>query len=180
MGNFYANLTVRCCNPAAVAILLRGRNAIVTPARNGCVVVADEAAEREGRAALQALACTVSAGLFCGVLAVGNDDDAVLWYALAVNGLIVDEYVSRAAPETATGDPERLCAAFGASDPARVAAILRGAGHEAPGFVFESERHAELATALKLPAYCVGLGFANMVASALPEGVTPEQLIYIS
>ncbi len=42
MGNFYTNYTLRGPSQQTVAAVLAGRSAIITPAREGCVVVFDE------------------------------------------------------------------------------------------------------------------------------------------
>jgi hypothetical protein len=45
MGGFYTNYTLRGPSQQAVAAVLAGRKAIVTPQSNGCVVAYDEASD---------------------------------------------------------------------------------------------------------------------------------------
>jgi hypothetical protein len=123
MGNFYTNYTLRGPNQGAVAEALAGRNAIVTPAQDGCVVAFDEQSDDQDSAVINEVASRISRDLCCPVLAVINHDDDILLYQLYLSGEVADEYDSSpgyfdpaAEPSApAGGDAQKLCTAFGSS-----------------------------------------------------------------
>jgi hypothetical protein len=167
MGNFYTNYTLRGPSQEAVAKALSGRSAIVTPQRDGCVVVFDEQSDEQDLEVITGLARDVSGELRCPVLAILNHDDDILWYQLYLSGELSDEYDSSPSyfdPEAepsvpAGGDAQKLCAAFSSSNVAEVERILRKSSFDEDGYVFAFERHADLARALGLPSFAVGAGY---------------------
>lgn len=182
MGGFYANYTVRGASQQAVAGALRGRRAMVSPARNGCVVAFDEVSDEQDTEQIAALSLRLSRDLGCPVLAVVNHDDDVLWFSLAVNGKTVDTYDSNPAyfddlapSEPGGGDAALLARVFGVGDVARIEAVLRASGDGA--YAFASEQHSDLVDALGLPRFAVGTAFATFVRGEAPPDLTAAEMI---
>lgn len=183
MGGFYTNYTVRGASQDAVARALRGRRAIVAPARDDCVVAFDEASDHQDTDGITELAVRLSRELSCPVLAVIDHDDDFLWFTLAVNGETVDTYDSNPAyfddsgpSEPRGGDAALLCRVFGAANVARVEAVLHAPDDDGP-YAFASERHADLVNALGLPAFAVGAAFATFERGEVPPGLTAAEMI---
>jgi hypothetical protein len=188
MGNFYTNYTLRGPSQHAVAAVLAGRNAIVTPIQDGCVVVFDEESEGQNTQIIEELAGRLSRRLQCPLLAVMNHDDDILWCQLFVEGELVDEYNSApgyfetedeeaAFTGPSGGDAEKWCRAFGVRGVAEVERILRRPQLEEGGYTFAVERHADLAAALSIPSFGVGAGFESICAGELPEDLDGGQLV---
>ncbi len=186
MGSFYTNYTLRGPSQKAVAAALAGRSALVTPEQNGCVVVFDEESEDQNQEVIAGLAGWLSEEFQCPVLAVLNHDDDILWYQLYLNGTLADEYDSSpgnfdadadADNEPAGGDAEKLCQAFGSVKVKEVAAILHPGEMDGDGYTFAMERHNDLAEALGLPEFSVGVGFEYATMGELPDGLDFRQLI---
>ena len=164
MGDFYTNYTIRGPSQQDVANALAGRNAVVTPAHNGCVVAFDEQSDEQDREIIAKLASRLSGKLRCPVLAVLNHDDDILWYQIYENGNLTDEYDSSPGyfdPEAEPcapvgGDAQRLCVAFGVSNTATVESVLRKSSYDEEGYASACERHADLLRALGLPECAVG------------------------
>ena len=186
MGSFYVNYTVRSADQAAVVKSLKGRSAYLTPAKDGAVVVTDEAAETQEVDAVREVGELLSTSLKTQVLAVLNHDDDMLWYGLFDKGRLTDEYNSWPdyfehgdSPPTG-GDARKLCAAFGRSSKEKeVETVLREASREEDGYVFAMERHADLVQALGLPAFAVGYGFNYLEEGELPEGLSEADLVKV-
>jgi hypothetical protein len=184
MGNFYTNATVRIADQKAVADGLKGRAALVTPARDGCVVVFDEEADEQDLDVLADLGATLSRKFACPVLVVLNHDDDVLWFRLYARGTLIDEYNSApalfdddaeaAAP--AGGNARVLCDAFGSTRYEEVEAVLRKSSGD-DGYVFAVDRHADLVQVLNLPSFAVGCGFKYARDGELPEGLAEDDLL---
>lgn len=182
MGNFYVNYTIRGVSQADAAAAMAGRRAIIPPALGDAVVIFDKASDKQDEAVISKLAGKLSVELSKPVLAVLNHDDDILWYQLLVTGQIADQYNS--CPDYFTfagrgkakgptgGNAERLCAAFGSDQAARVEQILR----KPDGYVFEFERHADLVEALHLPTFAVGASF-NTFAEYPPEELPPGDVV---
>ena len=180
MGGFYTNYTLRGPTQEAVAEALHGRRATVTPPDHGCVVAFDEASDDQDQERIVHLANRLSLELNCPVLAVLDHDEDVLWYALSVAGEVMDEYNSTpgyfapSGPQDPTGgDAKLLCRTFGVSDVAGVERILRNGD----GYVFASERHADLVRALGLPAYSAGKAYASFERGEFPDGLTAGDML---
>ncbi len=166
MGSSYSNLTLRGPDPARVAAVLRGRGleAYVGPAENGFTVVFESDAEHDPDA-MRRLAADLSEELGCAVLAVTVHDDDVLLYALCRGGAVLDEFDSAPGYPTSMSSPASggnatvLCRTMGSPDAALgVKRVLRAAAKSAR-YARESARHRDLAEALGLPSYGIGLGF---------------------
>jgi hypothetical protein len=188
MGNFYTNYTLRGPSQTAVADMLRGRQAVVTTAENGCVVAFDEASDSQDSTVITELAAKLSGAFQCPVLAVLNHDDDILWYQLYEGGKLTDEYDSspgyfdpEAEPSVpAGGDAERLCSAFGASDPGAVERVLRKSSYDEDGYAFAFERHADLVRALGVPEFSVGTAYASFDSDEVPEGLSKRNIVRVS
>jgi hypothetical protein len=161
LGSFYTNHTVRGTSQAKLLEWLHDRPAYVSKSERGLSVVLDAECEDQDGEVLASLAKRMSGDLNCHVLAILNHDDDVLYFELYENGNKIDEYNSSPgffdessdSDEPTGGNAALLCTIFGASDPDRVEAALRG------DYVFAFERHRDLALALGLPMYSVGLGY---------------------
>lgn len=177
MGSFYTSHTLRGPSQQAVLAHLdqQERRAFVSREEGGNITVLDEATECQDPQVLGDVAQRLSAFFSCPVLAVLNHDDSFLYLELFENGEKTDQYNSNPAAfseddEEGFGVPQggngaRLCAAFGAADPAAVDAVLRD-----ESFMMAVERHERLAEALGLPAFSVGLGFTYAEADdGVPE-----------
>lgn len=183
MGGFYTNYTVRGASQDAVARALRGRRAIVSPARDDCVIAFDEASDDQDTDGITELAVQLSRELSCPILAIVNHDDDLLWFTLALNGETVDTYDSNPAyfddsvpPEPRGGDAALLCRVFGAANVTRVEDVLHAPDHDGP-YAFASERHADLVKALGLPAFAVGAAYATFERGEVPPGLTAAEMI---
>ena len=185
MGNFYTNYTLRGPTQNEVAAALTGRNAVVAPQRNGCVVVFDEQSDEQDMGRITELASQLSRTLRCPVLAILNHDDDVLWYQLHESGDLSDEYNSSPgyfgepaeSSDPAGGDARKLCAAFSAANIEVVEAILRKPSCDPEGYVFAFDRHADLVCALGLPEFVVGTAFSSFDHDEYPESITSEDIV---
>lgn len=187
MGNFYTNYTLRGPSQQAVAAVLAGRAAIVTPAQVGCVVVFDEQSDDQDSTVITELASRLSRELHCPVLAVFNHDDDIFWYQLYLSGELADEYDSSpgyfdpsAGPSAPSGgDAQKLCRAFGSASVAEVASILRKPSSGEGGYTFAVERHSDLAGALGIPLFGVGAGFRYVSDGEMPEGLDESDMVRV-
>jgi hypothetical protein len=186
MGNFYTNYTLKGPGHQAVASALAGRQTIVTPNYNGCVTVFDEQSEHLDQAIISDLAERLSSQFDCPLLVVINHDDAILWLQLYVSGKLSDEYDStpgyfEGGEESVPtgGDAKRLCSVFASGDASAVESILRKSFFDEGGYVFASQRHADLVGALGLPE----IGVCNSYRSfddpdfAFPGGLTRDDFV---
>jgi hypothetical protein len=188
MGNFYVNHTLRGPSQQAVGKALAGRSALVTPVRDGCVVVFDEQSDDQDPGVISSLAERLSREFQCPVWSVLNHDDDILWYQLYLAGDLADEYDScpgyfdaEEPTGPAGGDAEKLCRAFGAKDAATVEKILRtSAFDDDGGYVFAVERHMDLVQALGIPPFGVATGYRNIVNGELPDGVDEKDLLKVT
>ena len=168
-----------------VAEALDGRNAVVTPSQNGCVVVFDEQSDDQDQQVIGDLASRLSGECHCAVIAVLNYDDDILWYQLYEDGELTDEYDSspgyfdpEAEPSCPVGgDAQRICAAFAASDVQKVTRILRKSSYDDDGYLFAFERHRDLFRSLGLPSWSVGATYASFERHDYPNGLDPEKII---
>jgi len=188
MGNFYTNYVLRGPSQQAVAKVLEGRSAIVTPSQNGCVIVFDEQSDGQNQNIIAELATRLSREFGCPVLAVLNHDDDILWYQLYVSGELVDEYDSSpgyfdpsAEPSgPAGGDAQKLCRAFGARNVAEVENILRKSSFDEDGYTFAAERHTDLTRVLGIPSFGVGSGYRCFADGELPDGLDEDDIVKVT
>lgn len=188
MESFYVSHTLATTDVEAVVAALQGRNAFVTPAHKGCVVVLDQEAEGQEPEVVLALGCRLSNELAVPVLVAQNHDDDILLLALCQRGWVVDQYNS--APELFEPDPdaepigpqggnaERLAEAFGSPQLEEIERILRHPSGE-EGYLFAYERHFALVKALGASEYGVNTGYKYLAAGEHPAGLTAGQLIRI-
>ena len=180
MGTFYTNITVRHADVDAVVAVLEKlrRDAFVTPAHNGAVVVFDAHIESQDAKDIDRLAVPISKGLRSAALLALNHDDDLLYYALLEDGRLLDEYNSRpryfngTEQEAIGGDARKLAAAFGV--PERADGLDRLL--HASKYTFETERHAALVQLLGLPPAAVGSGYDTVSDGELPEGLLASDL----
>jgi hypothetical protein len=187
MGNFYTSYTLRGPSQQSVASALAGRSALVTSEHRGCLVVFDEESDEQNEEITSELASRLSGQFQSPLLAVMNHDDSILSYQLYLSGELVDEYNSApgyfetedeeaavAGPEG--GDAKKLCAAFESNAVGKVEKILREPGAADGGYVFQIERHTDLAGALGIPEFGAG-GFKQIRENELPYGLAEDSWI---
>lgn len=188
MGSFYTNITIRSedLDRVRTELVTARRQAFVSSAVSGAVVVFDKRCEDQDPAELSALAALLSQRCACVALAVMIHDDDVLTYELYERGSLGDEYNS--APDyfeggntpPRGGNVEKLCQAFGRKGfEQEVGAILRRTRHANDAFTFETERHAELVRVLGLPEAAVGTGYTYLDAGEFPAGLTLGDFIKV-
>ena len=174
MGSFYTSHTLRGPPQAEVLSWLKGRSAYVSRSERSFTTVLDEACESQDSEELAALGASLSEHFKCPVLAVLNHDDDILYFELYDKGKKSDEYNSNPAyfgeevedDAPSGGSAALLTAAFGAADAGRIEAVLRNSE-----YIFATERHKDLAAALGLPEFAVGIGFRYAAAGDPPPWV---------
>ena len=187
MGSFYVHFILHYNDADKAASALLHRSAFLIRTGTGNILIAEKEAESQSRSMTRSFTRNLSQKLHCPVLSIGNHDDDILWYYLAVNGRITDEYDSFPAYFNKTdnssppseGKAKVLCAAFGKRNAARVEEILRKSSDNDDGYLFASDRHKDLAKALGIPAFSVGLGFNNILEDGLPDGISGDEIIKI-
>jgi hypothetical protein len=189
MGNTYVNYTLQGPSQQAVAAALTGRSAIVSPAKNGFVVVFDEESEQQSDN-ISELGANLSKVLRCPVLAVFVYDDDILYYHLFKNGELIDEYDSApdafnedADPDKPTapsgGDAQKLCEAFNVQKAGEVERILRTGSIITGGYDFEIFRHEALCKTLGLPEFAVAAGYGYISRGEVPAGLEAKDLVRV-
>ena len=187
MGNFYVNYTVKHSDHKAVAEVLSGRSAYLTHPKDGCIVVIDKQSDEQNPDEITELGVLMSKKLSCPVLSVLNHDDGILWYRLFDCGEVMDTYDSAPDyfdPGEEPADPEggdacKICSAFSSGNNLAVENILRKSSFDDDGYIFAMDRHADLVSALGLPAYSVGLGYNYAEQGDLPPGMKEDDLIKV-
>lgn len=185
MGNFYMTATIADAPQVAIIAEVRDLKAFVGPSQGRFTVVYPEIMQF-GSTALQNFWANVSKALNATILVSSVYDDDVLYFELWKSGSLVDQYVSDPSAmgdeeQDGTpqgGDVEQLCATFVCSDRARVKDILStpGTGHR---YVFETDRHRELAESLGLPSSSVGFGFEYIQQGEIPPGTAASQFVKV-
>jgi hypothetical protein len=186
MGAFYTHLTVKSSDAKKVASAISYLNhrAAVAGPWNGLVVVVTPQNEHWDEA-IADFAQTLSELLNTATWAVMVHDSDVLYYWLYDRGAEIDRYNS--CPwyfddDTETpqgGDAEVLASLLGKPEAAqRLDEILRADAEPADErtYLFEEERHADLAECLGLPRRVTTYGFQDLATDYLPEGVRAEQV----
>lgn len=173
MAGYYANITLHDSAQQDVVDFLNetGDVAYVAPAKGATVVFHQDLGAQER------LAAALSAQFRCAALVVMAYGDSILLYELYESGTETDAYVS--SPHEGLeldgpaqeGDPKILCAAFGIEMDhkiRRVERILRTPTRDNGEFALAVNRHGELAKALGLPVFSVGIGFGGIEVGELP------------
>jgi hypothetical protein len=185
MGSFYVNATAKGRTQSQVHSFLAQmrRKAFVFPTINGFTTFCDAEAETQEPKAIDELGRKASVALQCPIFCVLNHDDDILWYALYEDGEISDEYDSFPTyfegifSPPKGGNAAKLCNLAGSMDKqAELSEILRRP-HGSDGYVLESERHADIATAIGLPSFSIGFGYRYLERSELPEGLDQTDLL---
>jgi len=191
VGNWYTNVAVKGAVQAQVVALLEelGHRAYVTPDTSGWIVVYDQQTDEFDLGLLESLALTLSTRLSCVTLASCNADDDVLWLALYENGNLATRYASsRSAFEDGNEFPdlqeaaEVLTRVFAMPEAKKLVLRVLGKSHGFLGllnfvfktrvaYLFEVERHLDLAKLLGMPRAAVGLGYSYVNRGETPEGV---------
>ena len=193
MGHFYTNVTVKGRDQTTVAraIARMRRVAGVSPTVNGMTVVFDRESEKQDGSACPFVEA-LTRELDCLALYVTNHDDSVLYYRLYKSGEVIDNYDScpnyfegsSVPPEG--GNAEVLCGAFEVPEARnQVDDILRyftlAEENESAGrYVWEIDRHRELAEALGIPSFAVGSGYAYLTQEEWPVGLSPENTVSVT
>jgi hypothetical protein len=185
MGNTYTNYTLHGPSQQDVAMAFVGRTAVVTPVAHSCVVVFDEQSDELLQAAIPALALQWSEMFSCPVFGLMNYDDDILWYRLYVRGKKVDEYASSLGiggrPRSPRGgNAEKLCQAFASTNVPEVDKVLRKPSVGNGAYKFAVDRHADLACALGIPSFGVGIGFHYLAGGELPDGLRESDLLRVA
>jgi hypothetical protein len=156
---------------------LNNRPVFVSETNAGFTIVLDAACESQDGKVLAELGASLSAQFHCPVLAILNHDDDILYFELYENGEKTDEYNSSpayfsededAGEEPIGGNAPRLAAVFGASDASRIERVLRASAED---YMFQTDRHRDLAEALGVPAFWVGVGHTYAKEGDLPPWV---------
>ena len=186
MGGFYDNITVRGPSPEELQQFLQDTNcdALISPEVEGHVVVYH--AEPDGDPGiLETITEQLSRQFKCPALGVLNHDDDILMYTLFVNGELLDQYNSdpnyfedAGEPDGPLGgDAKALCAACDRPEAAdRVAEILQKTRGE-DGYVFEMDRHHDLAKLLGMRNFPIAVEYGSIDEDELPEGVSMDDLL---
>jgi hypothetical protein len=206
MGNFYVNYTIRGTDRDKIAKAFHGRNAVLTPEKNGCIVAADEESDEQDQDTVAELAQSISKNLKTHVLAVLNHDDDVLWFQLYDNGKLADEYDS--APdyfdegdededddeeeseddEDEDSDEDETEEDLPKGGNAKRLCSAFGADNPSEiedilrsiAYTFAIERHQALVEALNIPEYAVGLSYSNAINGDLPADLDEADLLRTS
>lgn len=193
MGNFYVNVTLRGPEQGPIRQILEeaGYQAFVSPTVGGLTTVFEVGCDTQNGDHILAFTTWITQQLDCSALAVLNHDDDILWYGLFGSGVLDHEYNSApdyfedslfdpddelginaeplSTPEG--GDAAALSAAFNpAADQGKLQSVLAAPSGDDAGYLFAVDRHRDLAAALGLPSFSVGLGYGYLDRGELPEG----------
>jgi hypothetical protein len=178
MGSFYTNIALYRVNQEELIDYLTqiDRLTWVSPVENDFTIVYDAESDEQNTTVLHDVTEQLSRQFQCPALAVLNHDDDLLWYELFDSGKFVDSYNStpnlfddEPDSEPSGGDAEMLCRLFQAqAQIAEVEAILRKP-QGAEGYIFAWERHRDLAKAVGLPKFAVGLRYNHLEFGNLPQ-----------
>ena len=145
------------------------RHTFVLPPTKGFVIVCDEESDTLDTRISSGLTNQLTNQFKCIGLAVINFDDDILWYQLFQNGKLLDEYNSNPDYFEASehsgaigGNAQTLCDCF--EKPSRVARV-DGILHtlHGEGYIFENQRHIDLAKALGFPIQQIHLSYGDLI-----------------
>jgi hypothetical protein len=157
-------------------------------------VVYDQECDKFDLDTLESLALTLSSRLQCTAMPCFNADDDVLWFAMYEGGRRTSRYASTLREfedRTELPSVRYFAADIGRifEKPARVGQVRcilrRGRGFlglpmfvkTRLAYVFEIQRHQDLATLLGLPLTSIGLGYQYVERSELAPGMRAETLL---
>jgi hypothetical protein len=184
MGAFYVNYTLRGPVQSAVVDALQGFRAVVTPARERSVVVAEERSDSQADEVIEEMASVLSRKLSCAVWTVLVHDDDILKYWVHRSGAIEDKYDS--APDYFSTDSSEeirgpiggrasvLCELFASNMEEQLENVLRASSDV---YVFETDRHMALLSTLGAANTAIAFGFRDYLAGFLPEGVSKDEIV---
>jgi|GEM_PF-1198896 len=200
MGSFYTSFVLKGASAEAAQRALAGRKTVVARDKSGFIVVFDEEAEDQNDKLLDDLAAFLSQELQCVVIAFLNHDDSILIYTLYDQGLRKDSYNSNPGYfgdadqddeeegggedddphplEPPGGHAATLCAVLPcpSADQSALERILTASSGDE--YVFESERHADLARVLGLPEQLVGFGYTQIASGEMPDEPEGIELLW--
>jgi len=174
MGHFYTNFsTLESDRPKIIGVLrAMERRAFFAADRKWCTIY-DEGTEDQYSSSIEQLGNQLSQCFQRPVLGIRNHDDDMLEYWLFDGGVIVDHYNSwpgcfseEGGREPIGGNARLLCELF---DLPALADEIHGVLHE-KNFVFEFQRHMELAKILGLDPNLATIGFVDIRRSDISEG----------
>lgn len=184
MGHFYTNLTLTTPKTDSIAKVLKSlkRTAFIAPPVGDFSVIFDKQCEEQDYDQIDNLSLYLSQKLGCTAFAVLIHDDDILGYWLYRKGKLLDGYCSapdyfdeEADPEADRGgDAAILCKAFDTTNTTAVQRIL-----DSSDYTFETERHRDLAAALRLPAIAVAYGYDTVSEGELPPGLRKSDLVVV-
>jgi hypothetical protein len=188
MGHFYTNVTVKHDDAEMVAraVAEMHRYAVIAPPVDGFVMVYDLASERQD-GTLFDFARRLSLDLNSIAFAVMNHDDSVLYYWLFDCGQEIDRYNSRPdyfepSDDKQGGSASVLATALGCDgvidELDRILHCDADSEVSDSPYVFEIDRHAELARVLRIPNWGVGYGYSYLADDQLPDGFPADDTYY--
>jgi hypothetical protein len=183
MGNFYANVSLRTVNQAALinALIELKRTAFVSAERGGWIVAYDKQLELAEPEEAETLTATLSGKLSSVAVAASVYDDDVFWFCICDKGNHIDRYNSRpdyfegTSSIPAGGNVRRIAEALPLHDAEQLVNTILHERH----YVVETARHADLATALDLPEFSVGFGYKYLQRGELPVSLQGNDLISV-
>ena len=175
--------TVSDANQTLVVAEVRELKAFVSPAEGKYTVIYPELMQFASPS-LQDIWARVSKKLKVAIIVTSVYDDDTLQYELWKNGELVDHYESdpsamgdESKPDTPQGgNPNLLCATYHCTDESKIKTILY-LSHIDKKYVFETDRHKDLAASLGLPGISVGYGYEYINQGEIPPGLTKSQLV---
>ena len=177
MGSFYTSHIVRGPSQSQVLAWLNDRPAYVSVTQGGTTVVLDAACESQDGEELAELAAGLSAQL--SVLCLRSSTTTTTFFTTSCTRAARRPTSTTPVPATSEKESQKLALlvvtlpvlpkAFGVTDSAPIEAALRN-----PDYVFAMERHRDLAAALGLPEFSVGLGYTYAEAGEFPPGTPPD------
>lgn len=172
MGNFYTNYSVLTADTDRVRekLIEMKRKALITPARNGVVVIFDAGSESQDPDEIEQLGTRLSKALSAPVVSVlVHDDDLMLLWITTPSGFSGSYGKTFDAP-VASIELARVTNSI-----RRLPLIFMALAN--PFYVFQSMRHARIVKLCRLNKWAVGTGYEYLMLNDYPEGLTRDMLI---
>jgi hypothetical protein len=169
MGNWYANISLKCVNQMSVVERLREyrRRAFVSQAYGQYVVIYDSECRRMDGDDSERLAARLTADFQCTAVIALNADDDELWLCVYTNGERIGEYLSSTPSREGASMVARACGRA-ILTPA-LWLVLQGP------FIFEVFRHLAVCRLLGLPGSICTYGYPGddegELDPAVPSGL---------